>query len=496
MPSITIQDLNNAKTDVDHIAAIATSTAPTATDRLGHTKLTIQGVLDGLQIINNNRGDWATGVTYAGRDLFTRDGVAYLVTAPYVSGDFDTDVVAGKFILFQGVPNIGPALAAAVPGEPIKNFANATFIFDGESTNSPAAGGVGWVEVVMGMSSFAGRGGAHYVAVPGRNMADTFAAYATNVRPLIQAAVAAGRAAFVFIQSGLNDYGLRPATAWFTPFDQYVSAVAADGGILVPMLCTRRQDWATSDGTRQSINAHILELGNPLTVPTDRIFTDPSFTGGSGFVAQSDDGIHPNAGTYALIAMAVNEVMEAQSGFAHVPQVSQKRALSNSQLPYVNALGQLSTDGNFLLELSTDARKNFILTLLNSFSEAGKTALRLQIPGDFKSWEIATVGDSSDFDPKLNLSLVIFDLQSNQPLISFSVYQQASTLYGQYDICRGGISSPRERLSSQVAYPTANNTPGSVGQWAVKPDKSKVAFYAGDGVSSHSWAVSPTSSAV
>lgn len=45
MPAITILDLENAKRDVDHIAALATSTAPTATDRLGQTKQTIAGSL-------------------------------------------------------------------------------------------------------------------------------------------------------------------------------------------------------------------------------------------------------------------------------------------------------------------------------------------------------------------------------------------------------------------------------------------------------------------
>jgi hypothetical protein len=45
MPAITPSDLNNAKLDVDHIAAIATSASPTATDRLGNTKLTITGVI-------------------------------------------------------------------------------------------------------------------------------------------------------------------------------------------------------------------------------------------------------------------------------------------------------------------------------------------------------------------------------------------------------------------------------------------------------------------
>jgi hypothetical protein len=44
MPGITIQDLENAKTDVDHIGTIANSTDLTATDRLGHVKKTLAGL--------------------------------------------------------------------------------------------------------------------------------------------------------------------------------------------------------------------------------------------------------------------------------------------------------------------------------------------------------------------------------------------------------------------------------------------------------------------
>ena len=44
MTALTVTDLDNAKLDVDHIAAIANSTSPTATDRLGNTKQTISGI--------------------------------------------------------------------------------------------------------------------------------------------------------------------------------------------------------------------------------------------------------------------------------------------------------------------------------------------------------------------------------------------------------------------------------------------------------------------
>ena len=44
MPAITINDLSNAKLDVDHISEFATTTAPTVTDRLGNVKPSIAGL--------------------------------------------------------------------------------------------------------------------------------------------------------------------------------------------------------------------------------------------------------------------------------------------------------------------------------------------------------------------------------------------------------------------------------------------------------------------
>ena len=46
MTAITIADLANAKADVDHLAAIATSTELTATDRMGNVKRTMKGALN------------------------------------------------------------------------------------------------------------------------------------------------------------------------------------------------------------------------------------------------------------------------------------------------------------------------------------------------------------------------------------------------------------------------------------------------------------------
>ena len=46
MTQITVADLNNAKLDVDTIAAIANSTDPTVIDRLGNVRRTLYSITD------------------------------------------------------------------------------------------------------------------------------------------------------------------------------------------------------------------------------------------------------------------------------------------------------------------------------------------------------------------------------------------------------------------------------------------------------------------
>jgi hypothetical protein len=102
MPSITIADLGNAKTDVDHIAAIATSTAQTATDRLGHTKLTMAGAIAAISAFNN-RGAWAPATGYLIKDIVLQAGVWYLCVVSHTSsGTFAADT-ASKWRIFQGI---------------------------------------------------------------------------------------------------------------------------------------------------------------------------------------------------------------------------------------------------------------------------------------------------------------------------------------------------------------------------------------------------------
>lgn len=113
MPAITSLDLSNAKLDVDHIAAIATSSATTATDRLGHIKLTMHGIeksmQDALKTVVASVG-YAPPVTYSAGISITSttqtvffNGTVYAPNneaVPFVtSGVFESS----KFRVLQGV---------------------------------------------------------------------------------------------------------------------------------------------------------------------------------------------------------------------------------------------------------------------------------------------------------------------------------------------------------------------------------------------------------
>lgn len=142
MPAITVLDLNNAKLDADHFAAVATSPAPTATDRLGQTKRTLAGIdadaevrldaIDALaaqaaidaQVVLAGLG-YAAPVAYAAGLTMnaTTQTVSYngAVYSPYqmylpftTSGTFE----AAKFRLVQGVngADLSSSLGSALIG--------------------------------------------------------------------------------------------------------------------------------------------------------------------------------------------------------------------------------------------------------------------------------------------------------------------------------------------------------------------------------------------
>lgn len=110
MAAITINDLNNAKLDVEHIAEIATSPEATATDRLGNVKDTVKGAVDTIKSINS-RGAWAAATAYAVKDLVSESGTWYLCLVGHTSSPaFATDTLS-RWRVYQGV--IASELAAS-----------------------------------------------------------------------------------------------------------------------------------------------------------------------------------------------------------------------------------------------------------------------------------------------------------------------------------------------------------------------------------------------
>lgn len=85
MPALSITDLNNAKQDVDHIAAVATSSANAVTDRLGNTKPTLASAVASVAAISN-RGSWAATTAYAIKDVVSVSGVFYICVDAHTSG--------------------------------------------------------------------------------------------------------------------------------------------------------------------------------------------------------------------------------------------------------------------------------------------------------------------------------------------------------------------------------------------------------------------------
>ena len=120
MPAVTVNDLNNAQLDVNTIASVATSTAPTVTDRLGNTKNTLAGmnaaVLASAAAVQGSIGylppvAYAAGIslTLAAQTVgYSGQTYAPILSAlPFTtSGTFET----AKFRLIQGVS--GADLAA------------------------------------------------------------------------------------------------------------------------------------------------------------------------------------------------------------------------------------------------------------------------------------------------------------------------------------------------------------------------------------------------
>lgn len=122
MAVLTITDLDNAKLDVDHISAVATSTTQTATDRLGNVKPTVYGAVNSLRVLNP-RGAFAASTTYNARDVYTSGSTVYVALSAHTSTSVATDLAAGKVAIHQGATR---EELAATGGAGIVGYGDAT----------------------------------------------------------------------------------------------------------------------------------------------------------------------------------------------------------------------------------------------------------------------------------------------------------------------------------------------------------------------------------
>lgn len=102
MTALTIQKLDDGGTDLDHIEEVANSLAPTAVDRMGHTKQTVAGAVATIAAINI-RGAWTgPGTAYATKDVVLQAGTWYIAVVAHTSGaSFAAD--AAHWRVYQGV---------------------------------------------------------------------------------------------------------------------------------------------------------------------------------------------------------------------------------------------------------------------------------------------------------------------------------------------------------------------------------------------------------
>lgn len=101
MPALNINDLNNGKKDLDHIAAVATSREETVNDRLGQSSPTVFGAINSLKSFNP-KGAFVAGAAYKMKDMYVSGGVAYVAIVDHVSSTVVADLAAGKVTVHQG----------------------------------------------------------------------------------------------------------------------------------------------------------------------------------------------------------------------------------------------------------------------------------------------------------------------------------------------------------------------------------------------------------
>lgn len=98
MAVVTVQDLENAKADVEHIAELATSPATTSTDRLGQQKKTWTGIKEELEAEAAITQTWQNAAAAEG----ARGGSEAARDSTFILGNTAVDIATGRASVADG----------------------------------------------------------------------------------------------------------------------------------------------------------------------------------------------------------------------------------------------------------------------------------------------------------------------------------------------------------------------------------------------------------
>lgn len=191
----------------------------------------------------------------------------------------------------------------------------AALIFEGDSITtavSPASGvGNDWPTRLMALELFSGRSLTSYnVATNSATLANITSEYNSQVYPQRPSANG-GRAAYLFVWIGANDFGTIPAATWLASWESYITTAKADGFIVVAFTVMRQSgSTPVAEANRQAYNFGIINSSTPdYLVDTANLLPNP-------YNANFIDGVHPTASTNRKIPRLVQSSMRERKGSA------------------------------------------------------------------------------------------------------------------------------------------------------------------------------------
>ncbi|MFA0194482.1 phage tail protein [Vibrio sp. 10N.222.55.E8] len=251
------------------------------------------------------------------------------VPAPINNGNVSTPITIEMiFVITSAEPIvlIDPNVVTASREWVNKNFKPVTpsdFIFEGDSiTEGNTIGDYKYSDVFAGLSFARERGGVNNFAVGGSFIIDGSPSleerYASKVFPLRpRSKGGSGKdVVYLFVLAGTNDldhrYGSGDATSVTEQLTDYTQRAMNDGfTVVLQTILPRRSNWAgwnvNAEKQRLTINAAIRRG----SIPSDIVADTESWVNDVNSSLMFHDGIHPTKAGADMIAMYLNNVMEA-----------------------------------------------------------------------------------------------------------------------------------------------------------------------------------------